>query len=326
MPSPGTRTQPGDPAAADPNAGNPPPGNNGQPPPSQPQGGGSGSHIEDPIEAQLKDLGVDRETFDKLVEKGIVIPAPQNFEQLPETVRKQIDEAIREAERNGAKLQSEQLHQTLTKYKGDLESLRKIVEERENRIRQDEEARERLEREKEEQNKTLTQRFEDFKRDAREAMENITNTSQQQLNQLQQQLNNEKLRTEREKLIASANGQIIPELVYDPETYPNLTIEKLQESVEVAKRKFVELRDKFVQEYRPPDQVAPSAQPGNPGGPGEPPPPYFPSQHSGGVVPPGNQHLQQQRQQIDPNEIRKAGRERLDQIKDDLMKKYGFTQ
>lgn len=271
----------------------------------------------EPVSAdKLKELGINQVQYDSLAKAGMIQSATA-IGDLPQALQDDIQAKIRDAQKEGSQIARDQLHKTLEKQRTDMDSLKGTIEEREAKIKAEEDASKASVEAELEKTRSIEEKLENMRLESQKAIESISNTATTQMKALENQLNVERLRNMRQELLATANGELIPELLSDP-SLPGLTPELLTASFETAKATYASMKEKMVTEYQTANPVAPDPDPAAPAT-GQSAP--FGGR---GMVPPQNSHLGSTPDTFNADTIKNMGAEALASEKERLLKKFGY--
>lgn len=274
-----------------------------------------------PATVDFESLGVTKEQYEKLIASGAVIPKPSSLDQLPPEVQRQVDEAMRSKSQEVERQANERLYASIEKLKSDNTQIRQMFEAQEAKVREEEEAKRKAQEAERMAKATVEEKIEAMQSEFKASLDQISSTSVSKIQELETQLRVERLQNLRQSLITQAGGQILPDLIPDPSVYPNVTEEMLQEAAVHAKQVYsthyeelkakarAELEAEFAKQQSDAATTSTATQAG---------------QQRGVAVPPGNAHLHGTRN-VDLSGVRTAGRDELEKLKDDVLRRHGFA-
>lgn len=245
----------------------------------------------------LSEVGLSEEQVNKLVESGVVIPVPKSIDDLPETIRSDIDKKIREELVKSEETIKSQLYKTIEKQKSDIEKLMSVEEERRRKIAEEEAERKRKEEEEAQKRMTLEEKLQQQSEATKKIIDEMSKTYEEKISSITRQMEVEKLSILREKLIAENNIGELDVFIPDPASGQPVTEDDIRKAVDLAKERL-----NLLKKEKPETQT--------------------PSRSVGTRVPSGSGHLIGQGIEIDEQVIKQASKSELEKIKEQIWNKY----
>lgn len=199
------------------------------------------------VEQVLTETGVTAEQIKKLMDAGLVMPKPQKLEDLPAEMKALVQQAVAAETQKERNIVREQLKSTLDTYKSKIENVETLLKEREAAVRAEEEAKRQALLAEQSKGLPIEAKLEQLKRESEEALKKLRDDYETKNRELALNLRKTQLSSIREKLILSSGGEVIPELVIDPEMFPTATEEDIKRSFELSQQKYRTLHENFVQ-------------------------------------------------------------------------------
>jgi len=212
---------------------------------------------------KLAELGLKLDPISKAIDAGHLMVKPKDIDSLPDDIKKLIDEKIQEGKQEASKISKDQLYDTIEKLKKDNAELKKLVDaeiEKKQKIEQEEAAK----KEAEEKNKmTPDEKVQKAIEEMRSKIDQQKSENDNKVLELARKLKIAEQKVVLEKIKSKYGDQIIPELIPDLETNPDISEEDLAAKVEFAHNKFVEIFNagKGAVEDQSPSQVGRKATP-----------------------------------------------------------------
>jgi DNA repair exonuclease SbcCD ATPase subunit len=250
------------------------------------------------------EFGLTPETIAKMKEKGLLADPAKEAE---------LQKALEEERKKGFSIAQQQLYPTVEKLKEDNEKIMQMLEATQ-KEKADAEAAAKAAAEAEAQKaKSIEEKLEALRADSKKAIDEVTQTYQSKLNELNSNLYVEKLASVRKDLILQNDLLDLDNLIDSPLKNPNLTVEQLQASIEVAKATKAQLLEKAKKET---EELLKKQQEQQAASTPRPTPTGFP------VVSPsitgGNAT-----QPFDLSKIANASKAELDKVRDEILARYG---
>ncbi len=208
--------------------------------------------IKEQIVKKVKELGMTDENLAKLLE-GLNLEGPKSLEDLPPELKAMVDKTIEEKVTEKSKVTKDQLYDTMQKLRDEVKELRDSKTKEQ--LSKEEEAK-KLEDEKkaiEDAKKSTEQKLLDLQKELETVKLTSAKTTTEEIDKLNKKLALSEISIYRKELIFSAKGEILEELVVDPNYIFELsgkviTQEEIKESVDKAINKFKELKTNLTKE------------------------------------------------------------------------------
>ena len=262
------------------------------------QGQSEKQSTEKKLDETLKKIDMTAEQLDKAIKAGLVIPTPSKVDDLPETLRGEIDKKIREELSKSEETIKSQLYKTIEKQKGDIEKLLSAEAAREQAKAEAEAARIKAEQEEAQKRLSLEEKLQQQSEITKKIIDEMSSTYEEKISSITKQLETEKLSLLRDKLIADNGVGDLDVFIPDPKSGQSVTEEAIRQAVELAKEKLSALKstEKTVQTQ---NQTPAGAR--------------FPS---------GTGHLTGNQPVFDEATVERASKEQLQDIKEKIWAKY----
>ncbi len=202
--------------------------------------------IKDQIVKKAKELGMTDENLVKFLD-GLDLEGPKSLEELSPGLKSLVDKAIEEKVTEKSKVTKDQLYDTLQKLRDEVKALKESTTQEQSA--KDAESK-KLEEEKkaiEDAKKSTEQKLIDLQKELESVKITSAKTTTEEIDKLNKKLALSELVSLRKDLIFSAKGEILEELVVDPNYIFNLSgkvisAEEIKESAEKAIVKFKDLK------------------------------------------------------------------------------------
>lgn len=193
------------------------------------------------LEAKIKELGYQKdqiEVLQKAIDAGALIYKPSKVEDLPDELKSDIQNLIKSKAGEETQKAKDQLYASMESQKEKIQKLTEYVEEQKRLKAEEEQKRQEAEEAARREKMTLEERLQEFEKQKQDELQKIRENYEQQFQTLNQDLHKTKLTAAKEKLLAQYGDQVILEMVPDVESASNMSLEELQQRVELAHETF----------------------------------------------------------------------------------------